>query len=320
MDNQQEFKTKYIKEGLSTQLLSKNEYLNKYINNIELFLDSLTKTVSEQAKITNLKEWKVSDMRGVIQNSYYGPVNLPLGFRLTANTLYAVNKQGEVLNTKTRLLLLPSIGDHGRYKVSIGPRHQTGVSNTIHRLLAETYMPCEGMEHLEVNHKDCNRLNNCLSNLEWTTPQENREQYLKYHSKKFVIRGENHSSAKHTEKEVCLVRDIYLNHKVATKDVANYLGFSPANVKKMISGFSWSHVLYRLDECKVKIAKKQKYSELPVSLIKESISLGVPYYKIAEQYNVSRESVSKIASSRCPIERDILNSSTTIENTLKKWK
>lgn len=60
-----------------------------------------------------------------------------------------------------------------------------------------------------------------------------------------------------------MVRDIYLDYNVATKDVANYLGFSPANVKKMISGFSSGpHVLYRLDECKIKIAKKQKYSEL----------------------------------------------------------
>lgn len=320
MGNQQEFKSKYVKNGLSTELLSLNEYLVNYIIDMELFFNTLTESISEQARLTGLKEWRVSELRGIIHNTYYGPTNIPDTFTLTANALYAINKAGEVLNTKTRLLLLPNIGEHGRYRVSIGPKHQTNIPNTIHRLLAETFMPCDGMSILEVNHKDGNRLNNSLTNLEWCTPEENKQHYLDNNSKKFVIRGEKHHSAKHTEKEVCLVREIYLNYNLATKDVANYLGFSPANVKKMISGFAWSHITYRLDECKIKIAKKQKYSELPIKLIKEEISVGEPFYKIAEKYNIARCSVGKINSSRCPIERDDLSSSTTIESTLNKWK
>ena len=43
----------------------------------------------------------------------------------------------------------------------------------IHRLVLSTFNPVEGMENLEVNHKDENKENNRLSNLEWMTSKEN---------------------------------------------------------------------------------------------------------------------------------------------------
>lgn len=45
----------------------------------------------------------------------------------------------------------------------------------LHRLVMMTFCPCENMENLQVNHKDFNRENNRLDNLEWTTAQENRD-------------------------------------------------------------------------------------------------------------------------------------------------
>lgn len=46
----------------------------------------------------------------------------------------------------------------------------------VHRLVAETYLPCENTEGLVVNHKDGNSLNNCAWNLEWCTQKENIQQ------------------------------------------------------------------------------------------------------------------------------------------------
>jgi len=44
---------------------------------------------------------------------------------------------------------------------------------TVHRLVAQAYVPNPGGKP-EVNHKDRNKANNAVSNLEWTTHQKNR--------------------------------------------------------------------------------------------------------------------------------------------------
>lgn len=47
------------------------------------------------------------------------------------------------------------------------------VKKKIHRLVLENFQPIEDMDNLQVNHKDENKTNNHIDNLEWVTAKEN---------------------------------------------------------------------------------------------------------------------------------------------------
>lgn len=85
---------------------------------------------------------------------------------------YAISKNGEVRSLLSGKLLAPSPDKNGYPAVSI--KDSNGVSHHvwIHRLLAESFIP-NPEQKKTVNHKDGNKLNYDLSNLEWATHSEN---------------------------------------------------------------------------------------------------------------------------------------------------
>lgn len=78
-----------------------------------------------------------------------------------SNTGLIRNKRGVIRKTSVAKNGYERVGFHGG---------QTTVA--VHRLVARAF--CEGHdEHLEVNHKDGDKLNNVAENLEWVTKSDN---------------------------------------------------------------------------------------------------------------------------------------------------
>lgn len=87
------------------------------------------------------------------------------------NSNYNVCPQGQVFNAKTGRKLKPFKINTGYFAVSLW-RNNKGNNYTIHRLVANAYIPNpDGLE--EVNHIDGNKLNNEVSNLEWVSSSGN---------------------------------------------------------------------------------------------------------------------------------------------------
>lgn len=114
--------------------------------------------------------------------------------------LYEVTSEGDVFsvdrivpvnsghhNRKTvpRRKLKARVREDGYIVVSLS-RNGKGRLYRVHRLVMEAFSPLEGSDLLDVNHKDGNKANNSLSNLEWCTRGEN-------HKHRYQVLGQKHS-------------------------------------------------------------------------------------------------------------------------------
>lgn len=87
--------------------------------------------------------------------------------------LYQVSDMGRVRNRKRRRHLRPSVKKSGYAQVTLS---KDGVSAyySIHRVVASAFLPNPG-ELPQVNHKNGDKLDNRLANLEWCSASENQQ-------------------------------------------------------------------------------------------------------------------------------------------------
>lgn len=85
---------------------------------------------------------------------------------------YKITDDGRVWSNYSNRFLTPSINNKGYLNVDLCENGQR-THKAIHRLVAETYLP--NPKNLPmVNHKDENKTNNCVDNLEWCDAKYNR--------------------------------------------------------------------------------------------------------------------------------------------------
>lgn len=88
---------------------------------------------------------------------------------------YYIYDNGDVFNIKTKKMLDGSIGKNG-YKYYRLSKENTKKMFYAHRLVAEYFI--DNLDNLPVvNHKDGNKLNNNVDNLEWVSYSENMEHF-----------------------------------------------------------------------------------------------------------------------------------------------
>lgn len=100
--------------------------------------------------------------------------------------LYEVNQSGEVRNKLTHNLIIGDINSGGYCRVCLYNKNHAPPKQRFfrHRLVANAFIP--NPDNLpEVNHKDHDLKNNCVTNLEWCTKRENELDSRKFGTKAY---------------------------------------------------------------------------------------------------------------------------------------
>lgn len=127
--------------------------------------------------------------------------------------LYEVSNFGRVKSNSRKIVInghkvqrrehikLPSVrGGYENIHLFIKPRSKT---MSVHRLVAKYFIPNPDNK-LYVNHKDGNKRNNRVSNLEWVTHQENIDHSMR--TGLFTAKGENHYCSKLKRDDILFIR------------------------------------------------------------------------------------------------------------------
>ena len=140
---------------------------NCYIigNKEEILILECGVTFASIKKGIDMKEiWK--DIRGVYKESY----QISNFGRVKSKDRVVPYKNGSPRKLKGRILKLNGANDL-YYIVNLFYKGKRA-SITVHRLVAEHFIP-NPLNLPQINHKDFNKRNNIVSNLEWVTPKQN---------------------------------------------------------------------------------------------------------------------------------------------------
>ena len=82
--------------------------------------------------------------------------------------LYQVSNYGRVWSVKGQRYFTGSVNNRGYYATTLTAKNGKRKTEMIHRLVALAFLNNPN-NYPQVNHKDENKLNNCVDNLEWCT-------------------------------------------------------------------------------------------------------------------------------------------------------
>lgn len=151
---------------------------------------------------------------------------------------YEVNQFGEIRHKKRKKILKPR-SNNGGYQYVNFKINGKNTNFAVHRIVANAFIPNPN-GYTEVNHKDYDKTNNCVNNLEWVSSSQNKQHsYLKKENKKSRGKAVNQYTKD----------GVFIKTFETITDAAEELGCCVAAISncclgraKTSQGFRWSFV------------------------------------------------------------------------------
>ena len=147
---------------------------------------------------------------------------------------YEASNDGHIRNKNTLRVLKEFEGKDGYLRTQFD-----GKTQTIHRVIAKAFIPrIQGKEF--VNHKDGNKQNNSVENLEWVTRSENMNHAYAHGLKKPPI-GIKNGRCKLSIENLNFIRKNYIpfDKRFGAKALSKMFNVSPQTISAVISGQNW---------------------------------------------------------------------------------
>lgn len=149
--------------------------------------------------------------------------------------LYTISNKGVVTNTRTNKNLKPIKTNGGYLQVNLSMKGKRKAC-LIHQLVAEAFLdkPIDyGRKGSVINHKDGNKWNNDVDNLEYISQKENVNHAVDEGLMNF--KGENSYNASFTQEQANQIRAEYIPRIVSQRALAEKYGVSEHTIWRIIN-------------------------------------------------------------------------------------
>lgn len=161
---------------------------------------------------------------------------------------YEVSDQGRMRRIKNLgsgrfakgYILNPKPNSRGYLRTTLyvdGKRHNIA----IHLIVLKTFVGPRPPGHV-TNHKNGDKTDNRLDNLEWVSQAENVAHAIEHDLFSFTPKGEDHPNAKLTEDDVKEIRQLYATGEHTQIALADRFGVSDVMISYIVNRKSWKHI------------------------------------------------------------------------------
>lgn len=219
----------------------------------------------------------------------------------SVNLNYEVSNLGNIKNIKKDKILNQNISNRGYKYIKIIINNKTKFISS-HRLVMLTFKPEEHFEGCEINHKDGNKLNNILENLEWVSHKDNIQHA--YDNNLIHTIGSDKFNSKLIDEQVLEIRKLY-NEGYSQAKLGELYNVSQYNISLIVTNKMWKHLHWEPKPIKEKLIKEKvdrkgensatvKLTEQQVLEIRRLYPEVKSYVKMAKQFGVSDNAIKKV--------------------------
>lgn len=153
---------------------------------------------------------------------------------------YQVSNLGNIMSLKKNKILKVFPDGDGYLLASL----YDGKKKTfrVHRIVATHFIE-NILNKEQINHKDCNKQNNSVSNLEWVTRRENTEHAVNNGLYNNGLNNldikDNPRNSKITKKQAIEIREVYSKKRISHSELGSMYGLKRSAISDIINKKSW---------------------------------------------------------------------------------